>query len=129
MARLAPPSGLLVEIKWALSMAAAFPKSLLADLSEQQQIDVDVQLSKTAADAERLQLEEAAAPVDHGAGWRAARSQHVENGGGRSSSRRAAKERPLAERAFRAWSASGICFAVDGRRWIEWTFSRVRTWL
>ena len=126
MARLAPPSGLLVEIKWALSMAAALPKSLLADMSEQQQI-LAVQLSKTAADAERLQLEEAAAPVDHGAGWRAARSQHLENGGGRSSSRRAAKERPLAERAFRAWSASGFCFAVDGRRWVEWTFSRVRT--
>ena len=61
------------------------------------------------------------------AGAMLARSTDVENGGGRSSSHRAAKERPLAGRAFRAWSASGICFAVDGRRWIEWTFSRVRT--
>ena len=66
MARLAPPSGLLVEIKWALSMAAALPKSLLADMSEQQQIDVAVQLSKTAADAERLQVSQRASLED----WR-----------------------------------------------------------
>ena len=46
------PLGLLVEIEGRWVMAAALPKSLLADMSEQQQIEVAVQLSKTAAAAE-----------------------------------------------------------------------------